>query len=66
MKFKKNIIELFLRINGINWATFIISVVSISIIFLVKTFINQKYQSKLRAPIPIELVIVNKIKEKEN
>ncbi len=43
----------------INWATTLLSVVTVVIIFTVKKFINEKYKKKLIAPIPIELIVVN-------
>jgi MFS superfamily sulfate permease-like transporter len=41
-----------------NLVTFIISIVSIVILFLVKHFVNMKYKEKLIAPIPIELIVI--------
>ena len=43
----------------INWATTILSVITVVIIFSVKKFINEKYKKKLIVPIPIELIVVN-------
>lgn len=54
----KNIIGIFSGIGKINWATVIISVISIVIIYCVKRFINEKFKKKLPAPIPIELIVV--------
>ena len=58
-KIAENIYEIAIRIKTINWATVIISLVSMVVLFLVKHFINHKYQEKLIAPFPIELVIVS-------
>ena len=57
----KNIIGIFAAITKINWATVIISVISIVVIYCVKKFINEKFKKKLPAPIPIELIVVRYI-----
>ena len=53
-----NIIGIFAAITKINWATVIISVISIVVIYCVKRYINEKFKKKLPAPIPIELIVV--------
>lgn len=45
-------------INTTHWATLIISIISVMTIYLVKTFINERFKNKLPAPIPIELIVV--------
>jgi MFS superfamily sulfate permease-like transporter len=39
-------------------ATMLISLVSCIILYLFKTFVNERYKKKLPAPIPIELMVV--------
>lgn len=46
------------NISKINWVALVISVVAITILILVKTYVNDKYKKKLKIPIPIELIVV--------
>ncbi|KAK7109061.1 sulfate transporter-like [Littorina saxatilis] len=46
------------NIHHSNLASIIAAVICILIIYLVKRFINEKYKDKLRAPVPIELIVM--------
>lgn len=41
-----------------NVVTLIVAIISILLLYLVKTFVNEKFKSKLPMPIPIELIVV--------
>ena len=46
------------NIHHSNLATTIICVLCVAILYLVKRFVNERYKTKLRIPIPIELFVV--------
>ena len=46
------------EITKINWATFIISLISIVFIYLIKVQVNHRFQKQLPAPLPVELMAV--------
>lgn len=48
-----------MNITTINWAAALTSLVSMVILYLVKVQINQRFKSKLRIPIPIEIIVVS-------
>ena len=52
-------INIFSHIKSANWITIVISVVSILVLYLVKTFVNERYKKKLPFPIPVELFVVS-------
>ena len=56
-KVVKTYIGLFKNIEEINFADFIICWISIGILLIV-AFVNEKYKSKLKVPIPIHLFLV--------
>ena len=47
-----------MHITNTNIVTLLISIVSIIFIYSVKHFINEKYASKMIAPIPVDLIVV--------
>ncbi|KAL3878660.1 hypothetical protein ACJMK2_030991 [Sinanodonta woodiana] len=51
-------IYIFEHISQTNYMPFVISVVCIIILYVVKMYVNQKYKSKLKIPVPIELIVV--------
>ena len=51
--------DFLLGIKTTNLATLVISVVTIFILFCVKKFINPKVQSKIKVPIPIDIIVVS-------
>lgn len=51
-------IDFLSNIHKSNPATVIMTFTSILIIYLVKRFINEKYQKKIKIPIPIELIVL--------
>lgn len=46
------------NIHHTNLATAIISLLCLTTLYIVKRFINEKYKTKLRVPVPIELFVV--------
>ena len=52
-------IQIFSHIAKTNFATLIISVISMVVIYCVKHFINERYKAKLIVPVPIDLIVVN-------
>ena len=46
------------NIHHTNLATAIISLLCLATLYIVKRFINEKYKTKLRVPVPIELFVV--------
>ncbi|KAL8586027.1 hypothetical protein ACOMHN_045413 [Nucella lapillus] len=46
------------NIDHASPATLIISLICMVILYVVKRFVNEKYKSKLRVPVPIELFVV--------
>ncbi|KAK3606359.1 hypothetical protein CHS0354_041997 [Potamilus streckersoni] len=54
----KTYIYIFEYISQTNYMPFVISVICITILYVVKVYVNQKYKSKLKIPIPIELIVV--------
>ncbi len=53
------IIHIFKNITKINIVTFIISIVSVLFLFIIKTFVNERFKAKLPVPVPIELILVS-------
>lgn len=51
--------DIFMNITTINWAATVTSLVSMVILYLVKVQINQRFKSKMRIPIPIEIIVVS-------
>ena len=48
----------------LNWAAIIISFISITFLITLKIHVNDRFKEQLRnIPIPIELIVVNKIKK---
>ncbi|XP_041357463.1 sulfate transporter-like [Gigantopelta aegis] len=54
----KTWVALFAHAAEINWAPVIMSIISMLVIYLVKIFINERFKSKMRIPVPIELIVV--------
>ena len=56
----KNFEEIFLNIHKTNYATLVISIISIAVLFAVKMGVNdnKRYKKKFGVPIPIELILV--------
>jgi len=55
---KKTLIEIFKVIHKTNLATLGISVVTMILLYLAKTFINEKFKHKLYVPIPLDLCVI--------
>lgn len=54
----KSWIELFSRLNEINWPSIIVSVICLAILIPIK-YVNRTYKAKMRnLPIPVELLVV--------
>ena len=51
-------IAIFSAIAKTNIATLVISIVSMTFIYTVKHFVNEKFKSKMIAPIPVDLIVV--------
>lgn len=51
-------VDLFRKIAQTKPAEIIIAIISIAALLLVKICINEKYQSKMKMPIPIDLIVV--------
>ena len=54
-------IDLFSKIETINWAAVIMAVVSMVILIVTKEFINPKVKKKIKMPVPIELIVVRNL-----
>lgn len=50
---------MFRNIASINWASVIMSIISVIILIIFKEFINPKVKAKIKMPVPIELVVVS-------
>ncbi|XP_046331285.2 prestin-like isoform X2 [Haliotis rufescens] len=54
----KTWIEIFRNIADTNWIPVVTSAVSMVIIYVIKTQINERFKKRLRIPVPIELIVV--------
>ncbi|XP_067661413.1 prestin-like [Haliotis asinina] len=57
-KVVKTWIEIIRNIADTNWIPVVTSVVSMIIIYVIKTQINERFKKRLRIPVPIELIVV--------
>ncbi|KAF6037947.1 SLC26A2 [Bugula neritina] len=58
LKLIKTYINLFENIATINWAELIIAAICIVSLVLVKECINDRFKSKMKMPVPIDLIVV--------
>ena len=52
-------IYIFKHIAQTNYATLIMSVVCIIILYTIKVHVNQRFKNKMKIPVPIELFVVS-------
>ncbi len=57
-KYLKELVHILKNIIKTNIVTLIISICSIIFLFIIKTFVNERFKNKLPMPIPIELILV--------
>ncbi|XP_046551953.1 sulfate transporter-like [Haliotis rubra] len=57
-KVVKTWIEILRNIADTNWIPLVTSAVSMVIIYVIKTQINERFKKRLRIPVPIELIVV--------
>lgn len=51
-------VEIFKNIPNINWATFIVSAVSLGMLIGL-AYVNDKFKDKLPVPIPMDMIVVS-------
>lgn len=51
-------IDMFKNIKQTNWVEILLSIVSAAILLLVKVCINERYSTKMKMPVPIDLIVV--------
>ncbi|CAL1546240.1 unnamed protein product [Lymnaea stagnalis] len=51
-------IAIFTELPNTNIATFVFSLICIILLYVVKTYVNDKFKAKLKMPIPVELIVV--------
>ncbi|KAK7482956.1 hypothetical protein BaRGS_00025856, partial [Batillaria attramentaria] len=52
------IVDLCKHVPDTNWMTLVISLVSMVIMYVIKIHVNQRFNKKLKIPIPIELIVM--------
>lgn len=57
-KVVRTYIILIQKLGSTNVAELIVSLVCVAVLFIVKTFVNERYASKLKIPLPIDLIVV--------
>ncbi|GFO10661.1 sulfate transporter-like, partial [Plakobranchus ocellatus] len=51
-------VQVFKELPNTNLATLLLSVICMIILYIVKVYINQRYKTKLKMPVPVELIVV--------